>query len=158
MFRGFQTTTMKMKFKKLFTKKKEMRGEGKGEEIKEVKVSGFSFVSQGWNSRYTRYDRNTIPNQNEAIIDILLDEADHYYYLKPYNMWGLIGIVGVFIFKYDKVWKMLKEVDTNRILNHRKGKGGFIDNPFVAYKLGEQTNPVGEWKVYFQNVLVQVSE
>lgn len=62
-----------------------------------------------------------------------------YLYLKSYNLYWTIAIIGVRIFREDGVWKMQRDCDTRPM-------------SFNKYGLAPQSDPFGYWS---DNIYVQ---
>ena len=66
----------------------------------EVYVSGWPFMQQGWNGKYTR-----TTNKNEFI-------------LKPYALYGCIDIIGARILYQDGQWHFKRDCDLDVICHN----------------------------------------
>jgi hypothetical protein len=93
---------------------------------KNIKVKGLPFMLQGWNNIYKKTDE--------------ISDNCPIYRLEEYNLYWIIPIIGVRIFREDGVWKMQRDCDFFPLYGFNK------------YGFAPQGDPFGYWS---NNIYVQ---
>lgn len=70
----------------------------KSEFPEKIRMRGFPFLSQGWNSIYKKTDQ--------------VSDGCPVYRLEPYNLYHMIAIIGVTIFRKDGIWVLQVDGDS----------------------------------------------
>jgi hypothetical protein len=85
-----------------------------------IKVSGLPFFLQGWNNIYMKTNQ--------------MSEGCPVYELQGYNLYWVMPIIGVIIYRKDGIWQMQRDCDLHPM--GIKKYGGSQEDPFGYWTSG----------------------
>jgi len=93
-----------------------------------IKVSGFPFMLQGWNSKYHKTSE--------------MSDGCPVYQLNSYILYYFIDIIGVKLFRVDGIWVLQRMCDVVPAMDIKKYGLGPQPDPFGFWSMGAYVTPI----------------